>query len=451
MSSKSDSSKLRSSRFSRLAKIGGTVAKAASSYAIGKAKEKAIDILDKTEKVKSTAYKIKVATEIIQSMGELKGGIMKVGQMLASTEDLILPKELSNLFRTLQRTSPPMPDSDLDSVFMDSFAKRPEELFDYFNRKQIAAASIGQVHEAILKTGEKVAVKIQYPKISDAIKNDLSSIDQLDKLFSLFIPGKPDIKKMIVELQKVLILECDYEREKTELKRYKEIFEKEFADKIIIPKVYDEFTSDKILTVEYLEGDTYEETLENYTQEQKNELGELLYNSFLYSFCFKRRLHTDPQNGNYLFRPGKILMMDFGSTRYFQISFVQNFCLLQLAAENNNFELYKTAAKKLEICAGEDSDELIMKQFEVIRAIYYPYCSVGKYSVDDNNPFKILKDFLLTIDIAGRKVPREEFLLLDRANIGLYTKLRNWKAEVDWEKGRLQYRYKVSDYALKSL
>lgn len=443
---KSKKKSLKTSRFSRILKVGSTLAKASGYYAIDKIEEYGHKLKqDAEEKLSGQRVKIKAIQEIVQSLGELKGGLMKIGQMLSITEDLLLPKEVSDLFSKLQNTAPSMPQKDLLSVFEKSFQKRPEEIFKEFNYDPFAAASIGQVHEGVLKSGEKVAIKVQYPKIVKAIKNDLKNLDQINKLFSMLLPQTPNIANILEEIRDGLVKETYYKTEAKEMIKFKEMLGEEFPE-IVVPRVYEEYSNSQIITMEFMEGDTFEETLD-YSQEEKDHLGSLFYNSFLYTFFQKRKLHSDPQYGNFLFRPGKVILLDFGSTRTFDKTFVNHYALMNHAIEIDDVELFNHAATYLGLAHPDDSEEHFQKTYEFACKIYHPYLEPGKYRVEDLNPFKIFHNFFMSIDLKGRKSPRQEFFLLDRSLLGLFTKLKHWNSQVDWEYGRKKYRYPVSSKA----
>lgn len=438
---------MKTTRLSRLLKMGTTLAKVSGNYALDTFKEKAQELSEKKEELEGQAKRVKAAVEIIRSMGELKGGLMKIGQMLSVTEDLILPKEISHLFKTLQKSAPAMPQEKVAEVFRQDFGKRPEEIFKSFDWNPLAAASIGQVHRAELKSGEEVAVKVQYPKIVQAIKGDLKNLKQLDQMVALLFPNRPNIQTTLQELKSSLLAECDYQKEVGELNKFRGLYAEEFKQ-IIIPRAYEEFSSTQILTMDYLQGDSFEETL-HYSQKERDELGEILYQSFLFSFFQKRTLHTDPQNGNYLFGRGKIMMLDFGSTREFPLEFVEKYALLVYAVEVADQGLFRKAVLALDLLQATDDSEQFEQLFHFIKNVYGPYLEKGTYAVVDLNPIKFFKDFVTGLDLSRKSSPRREFLLLDRANLGIFTKLRDWQARVNWEEGRVRYRYDVSAAALE--
>ena len=442
-------SDFKSSRFSRLTRLSTTVAKMGVEYALGKAQEVSQNIKNSKEEAQNIAYKIKVAQELVKSMGELKGGLMKLGQMLSITEDLILPQEISELFKTLQKNAPSMSDEDLNKVFMKNFGKKPSEIFTYFESKPFAAASIGQVHIGVLPSGEKVAVKVQYPKIVNAIKSDMLNIKEFDRLLKVLIPSKPQIDNLLEELKSSLLAECDYLQEANSIELFREIFNQEFPGKIIIPKVYREFSTNEILTTEFMTGDSFEKTMD-YPQEVKDQLGELLYLSFLYCLFHSKFLHSDRQEGNYLFHKDKIIMLDFGSTRKFNDDFIHWYSLLCLSVRNLDKKIFRDCVINLGINEEFDSNEEIEKSFNLVADIYKPFLADGKYPIEDLNPFRLIKEYVSSINLEGRKAAREEFIMLDRANIGLFTKIKKWKASINWKNGRDLYQIQSENNALET-
>jgi predicted unusual protein kinase regulating ubiquinone biosynthesis (AarF/ABC1/UbiB family) len=346
-----------------------------------------------------------------------------------------LPKEISDLFRDLQKNSPPMSIKDVENVLQENFQKSSKELFLEFDTIPLASASIGQVHKARLKTGEIVAVKIQYPKIVEAIKHDFQNLHKIDKLLHALFPNKPNLDSLIEE--------CDYTHEQREMEYFKKEYQELFPA-IYIPKVFSEYSTSMVLTMEFVEGDSFEETA-NYTQEERNLLGQILYDSFLHSLWNMKRLHTDPQNGNYLFKRDQIIMLDFGSTRGFDHEFIRDYCNLMIALEEDSLENYSQLCKKLEIFKTDESPLLMQQHFSLIQKIYLPYVQPGKFAVIDLSPFELFKEMMGKIDFKGRASPRREFLLLDRSTLGLYTKLKVWKSEIDWLYGKNKFRNSVEN------
>lgn len=428
----------KSSPLSRLSKLSKSIVKASASLAVDVAKNKAQEIISNNKELKDLTYKANAAKEIIMAMSELKGALMKLGQMISITEDMILPKEISDMFKELQKNAIAMSDEDIDSVFMKNFNKRPEDIFYQFERKAIAAASIGQVHIAYLEDGTKLAVKIQYPKIVEAIRSDLKNIHKINKLVTALFPDRPDIDNFIDELKETLLNECDYSHEALQMKQFKTLFENEIPE-VHIPKVFDLYSTSEILTMEFAEGLHFDEIL-NFSAEEKNKIGEIVYKIHQCSLWKANEIHSDPQHGNFLFNKNQVIMLDFGSTRKFDKHFLIDYCALFYATETDNFELFKKAGHELGFFNTNDPDELYQNHFQLIKDIYSPYLKGGTYAVTDLNPLALIGAFIKGVDLKGRKAPKSEFLHLDRSNLGLYSKLKGLKAEVNWEYWRDHFR-----------
>lgn len=436
-------SEFKSSKLSRLLSVGAGLTKASAQLAVDMAKNKTQELLDQRPDIRDMGYKIKASKEIIQTMGELKGAMMKLGQMISISDDMFLPKEISSLFRDLQKHSPPMPNGEVQQIIFENFNKTVEELFLEFDITPIAAASIGQVHRARLHSGEFVAVKIQYPKIVEAIKYDFQNLHKIDKLLYLLYSNRPNIDNMIAELKTSLLEECDYLHEMEQLQFFKMHYKEKFP-MIVIPTTYPEFCSQQILTMEWVEGDSFEESL-NYTTEQRNFLGSSLYESYLYSLFELNRLHTDPQNGNYLFKTDKIIMLDFGSTRKFDYNFVVDYAGLLMALEEDRLDIYSTIAKNLDMFKPDEDEMILARHYRIIKDLYEPYTIAGAHAIIEINPFQLFKDFIKDINFKNRKSPRQEFLLLDRSTFGLFTKLKGWRSEINWVDGRNKFRNSIEN------
>lgn len=424
------SKKFISHRLGRISKFGKSLAKASGHLAHAAAKDKLSQLTSKAEEVKSMGQRVAAAKEIVTSMGELKGALMKLGQMISITEDMILPPEITAIFSQLQKDAPAMSDEELDEVFLESFQKRPEQIFASFERKPIAAASIGQVHRASLETGEIIAVKVQYPKIVQAIKYDISNIDRLKKILLSIFPGLPNVDTYLQELKRSLLEECDYRSELESLKFFHQKSAERFPN-IKIPLVYEKFSSKTILAMEFVEGDSFIDTLK-YPQDKRDELAQLLYD--YHNFCFYelRRLHTDPQYGNFLFTEDSICFLDFGSVRRFDENFVKSYIDLLESIEEKNLPRYKKTLIDFGFFDESDSDKLFNDHLDMVFKLYAPFLKKGKHGIEKENPFDMVKGFVNSIELKGRNTPREEFLLLDRTHLGLYTKVKQWHAQIDW-------------------
>jgi len=256
-------------------------------------------------------FAIRSAEDVAKVLGGMKGAIMKAGQMLSFIADG-LPPEAKAALATLQADVPPMAPRLAEGVIRDELGADPHELFLDFELVPVAAASIGQVHRAVMPDGRLVAVKVQYPGVDKAIRSDLDNAEFLYGLFASFALKNMDVKPMVDELRARMGDELDY--------RLEAVCQKEFADRyrdhpfIHVPDVIPERSSRRVITSDWVDGMNWKDFLEVATPEQKHTAAEVLFRFAEGSIWHHRVFNGDPHPGNYRFHPesGKVTFLDFG-------------------------------------------------------------------------------------------------------------------------------------------
>jgi aarF domain-containing kinase len=250
------------------------------------------------------------AIRILDSMGYLRGVMMKVGQTLANFPD-IAPREFVETLEQLHFDAPPMHWSLLREMVYSELGDDPEKLFADFDKHAFAAASLGQVHRAQLKTGENVAVKIQYPGIARAIDSDFRN------LFLFMLPARlnrdwENTKEQFEDLHRRLALECDYELEASHLSKARALFDD--TDAIVVPRVFRQYSTSRVLTMERLEGVHLREFVaSNPSQSERNEVGRKIVLACSRMIYSGRMMYADLHPGNFLaLGDGRIGVLDFG-------------------------------------------------------------------------------------------------------------------------------------------
>src|SRR6266550_2461560 len=267
---------------------------------------------DAQSKRKLKATHARAARRMRDEMQSLRGPAMKIGQTL-SLQTGTLPDEVLAELATLQMEAPGMHPSLVRVQVKGSLGREPEEIFRDFAPEPFAAASLGQVHHAVTREGQRVAVKIQYPGIRRAIENDFTLFRTVSKpaQASGHIP-----KTAIEEMEEQIISETDYLREADNI---------EFlADRLAplsfvkVPRVLREYSSDKVLTMSLMTGRHLEDFLApRPSQKLRNQLGAHLFELFYFQVLKIEALHADPHWGNYLFNDDAgISLVDFGCVRY---------------------------------------------------------------------------------------------------------------------------------------
>jgi len=293
------------------------------------------------------------AADIYDGLKSLKGSALKVAQML-SMEKNLLPSAYVDKFSLAQFSVPPLSGPLVRKTFKQYLGNYPEEIFDTFTAESVNAASIGQVHKAINK-GKKLAVKIQYPGVANSISSDLTLVKPVaTRLFNL--RGK-DSEKYFEEVEGKLIEETNYT---LELEQSKEITEAcSMIPNLKFPNYYPEFSCDKILTMDWMEGIHLSEyTARNNDPEQMQQVGQTLWDFYMYQMHVLKRVHADPHPGNFLVdKSGALVAIDFGCIKEVPEDFyVPYFELAQKEAiDDRNFFIDKITT--LEILRPDDSAE----------------------------------------------------------------------------------------------
>jgi predicted unusual protein kinase regulating ubiquinone biosynthesis (AarF/ABC1/UbiB family) len=263
---------------------------------------------------------LKNALRIVESSRELRGAFMKLVQMLSMRDD-IFPSEVVNILSVVQSSVPPMDYELIRAQIKNELGKYPEQLFKRFEREAFAAASLGQVHRAKLKSGEEVVVKVQYPGVDETVEQDLKNMKALLHVFTLItrdvLRQKFDASEIYQEMEERLREELDYVHEANNIA----LFQRLFADDadIIIPQVYSDLSSRRVLTMEFVDGYKFQDILAPGVEKELKDWVAIKYFHITWQQIFEFGvLHTDPHPGNYLvtYHP-KLAMLDFGSVRVF--------------------------------------------------------------------------------------------------------------------------------------
>lgn len=259
---------------------------------------------------------MKTAAQLFKVMGTLKGGAMKLGQVMSVFESS-LPEELVGPYREslskLQDSAPPMSTASVLKQMKKNLGDDWRSRFIEFDEKPAAAASIGQVHKAIWKDGREVAVKIQYPGAAGALIADLNSISRLARFIGLTIPGL-DVKSIVTELKERVLEELDYIHESRAQKQFANAFEGH--EDFLIPHVLS--ATPEVMITEWVESKPLLEIINFGTDQQRNKYGQLLLRFLLSGPKIAGLLHCDPHPGNFRITPeGKMVVLDFGATAKF--------------------------------------------------------------------------------------------------------------------------------------
>jgi len=303
-------------RHARLAAVG---ARSGAAYAVHRAR-RAVAPPGRREAL-DEAHQLRTAAQVAETLGHMKGALMKLGQ-LASYLDDGMPEPFREALASLQHDAPPMAPELCARVIRDELGDDPERVFARWDPVPIAAASIGQVHRARTHDGHDVAVKVQYPGVDDAIRADLTSTDVLFRALSLLFPGL-DPGPLVDELRARLVEELDYRIEAANQR----LFERYYAGHpfIRVPRVHDPLSTARVLTTDLATGTRFAE-VESWPQAERDLAAETIFRFVFRSLYRLHAFNGDPHPGNYLFAPGGVVtFLDFGLVKRYRPDEVQLF------------------------------------------------------------------------------------------------------------------------------
>jgi predicted unusual protein kinase regulating ubiquinone biosynthesis (AarF/ABC1/UbiB family) len=257
-----------------------------------------------------TQFAIRTAEDVAKELGQMKGVLMKVGQLVSFIAEG-LPDEAQQALAVLQADAAPMAPSLAASVVEAELGAPPEEVFRRWDDLPVAAASIGQVHRAETSDRREVAVKVQFPGVSEAIEEDLDGAEVMYAVFSALALNGLDAKGLVDELRARMREELDYRLEANNLAE----FARHFAGHpwVRIPEVVPELSKSRVLTTEWVDGMSWEQFASHASQEHKQRVGEVIWRFGQYSIQRLGAFNGDPHPGNYKFHhDGSVTFLDFG-------------------------------------------------------------------------------------------------------------------------------------------
>jgi len=374
------------------------------------------------------------ATDIYDSLKDLKGSALKLAQML-SMEKNILPQAYVDKFSLSQFSVPPLSAPLVRKTFKKSFGKFPNEIFDTFNSEAKNAASIGQVHQAS-KDGKQLAVKIQYPGVADSILSDLEMVKPIAmKMFN--IRGEHS-EVYFKEVEGKLLEETNYS---LEIEQSQEVVAAcKHIPNLQFPKYYKAMSSQQIITMDWMEGIHLSEfTNINNNQELANTLGQALWDFYLYQIHTLKKVHADPHPGNFLVsKKGQLIALDFGCMKIipdeFYIPYFELFNKDVLA----DSKLFHNKLLELEILRKGDTEEEITfftKMFHDVLSFFTQPFREDTFDFSDPNFFEniaaIGERYFKSTRTQNMNANRgsRHFIYMNRTFFGLFNLMFDLKAK----------------------
>jgi predicted unusual protein kinase regulating ubiquinone biosynthesis (AarF/ABC1/UbiB family) len=296
------------SRFTRSAKIWKLSARNSARFAVSRVR--GIGSAEERRAQLDEQFAIRTAEDVAKELGEMKGVLMKAGQLISFIFEA-LPDEAQDALATLQADAAPMAPTLAANVVKEDFGKPPEKVFLDWEDMPVAAASIGQVHKAITHDGRDVAVKVQYPGVHEAIESDLDAAEVMYAMFSSMMLKGLDAKGLVDELRERMREELDYSIEAGNLAEFEARFQGH--PWVRIPKLVPELCSPRVLTTEWVDGMSFDEFRREESEETKQRAAEVVWRFAQNAINRYGIFNGDPHPGNYKFHhDGSVTFLDFG-------------------------------------------------------------------------------------------------------------------------------------------
>ena len=376
--------------------------------------------------------KQEMPADLKSALGNLKGPVMKVAQILATIPDA-LPDEYVEELRQLQSNAPSMGRLFVKRRMSAELGKDWQNKFSSFNQEAVAAASLGQVHKAESLDGQTVACKLQYPDMNSAVEADLKQLRLAMSIYQRY-DNAINASEIYKELSARIREELDYVREGRNMALYRLMLSNE--DTVHVPDLVDTASTDRLLTMTWLDGVPILDFIKNNPQlEMRNRVAQNMFRAWYVPFYLFGIIHGDPHLGNYSIRPnGDINLLDFGCIRVFPPTFVKGVIDLYKGLRDGDEEL---AVDAYRTWGFENLDrETIDVLNHWARFVYSPLMEDKVRRIQETNSGIYGKEVVEKVHkelrrLNGVKPPRE-FVLMDRAAIGLGSVFLHLNAEVNW-------------------
>jgi predicted unusual protein kinase regulating ubiquinone biosynthesis (AarF/ABC1/UbiB family) len=411
------------------------VARAVGEFALGGATEGVRRLVAGRSAVGEASAFLSVdsARRLAARLARLRGGAMKLGQMMSLQGADLLPPEFAQALAPLRAQAAPMPRAQLRRMLGREYGRGWEERFAHFDDEPIAAASIGQVHRARAADGRELALKIQYPGVARSIRSDVENLAAMLQLLRL-LPHEVDVRAIAAQAARQLGQEADYLAEAEFLDRFATLVADE--PQLVVPRVHRDLTTARILAMDYMEGEPLETLADDgVPQATRDAIGTLLERLLFRELFEFRVMQTDPNFANYLWQPasGKLVLLDFGSSVAFEPAFVRNYARITRAVIDGDRGEVARLAVVIGYAAPGDPPALLDATTDVIMLVCEPLRHAGRYDFTASDLPSRARS--LGIDLGIRqgllRTPPPETLFLHRKLVGSFLTLAHIRARVD--------------------
>lgn len=347
----------------------------------------------------------------------------------------MLPPEIVEVLQRVQDSADYMPASQRDAVIAQDLGSEWRDLFESFEERPMAAASIGQVHGAVLKDGTRVAVKVQYPGVADSISSDLNNLSLLLHATRL-LPKGLYLDKTIANARTELAWECDYIREADAARRFHKLLSDD-TDVFTVPRIIDEASGKQVLTMERMDGIAVTK-IKSFNQEQRDWIGSQILRLCLREIIEFKYMQTDPNWTNFLYnrKTNRLELLDFGASREYPEKFVQLYTGVLQAASKRDRKKCEDLSIQLGYLTGYESKAMVNAHIDSVMTLAEPFMDFADdvYDFKDQTITDRVRSFIPTMLRERLAPPPEETYSLHRKMSGAFLLCARLGARVECKK-----------------
>jgi len=372
------------------------------------------------------------ALRLTETLADLRGAAMKLGQLLSLQGEGLLPPRLREALAQLQNHAHFMPEAQVRQVLANELGRDWKSRFAEFDFEPLAAASIGQVHAATTRDGRDLALKLQYPGVERSIDSDVDNLALLVRSLRL-MPAGLDLDAVVPELKEELRREADYAREARSQEQYRALVGGDPG--VLVPRVHADLSTRRVLASDRVRALPIEDLRSpEHPQRRRDEVGTKLLRLVFRELFEFRFVQTDPNFANYLFEPKheRVALLDFGAVRSFSAHFTGRYCELISATIAKDHDAVEELASALGLLRGDESPEAREAFARLCERVAEPLRATGTYDFAASPLAREVRE--LGVDAYTRRglhAPSTELIFLHRKLAGSYLLLAHIGARVD--------------------
>ncbi len=419
------------SRISRLARMGSLAGRIAGNVALAGSKSLAQGKKPSMSDLLLTPGNL---NQVADKLSNMRGAAMKMGQLLSMDSGNLLPDELASILERLRSDAVTMPMSQLVMVLERHWGEDWDQQFQRFSFKPLAAASIGQVHEATCQQGRHLAIKVQYPGVRQSIDSDIDNVYSLLRLTGI-IPKSLDLQPLMDEARQQLKQEADYQMEGAFLDTYRQHLQNfERNTDLVIPAYHADLSTSEILAMDFVAGESLD-SLRALPAEKRTDIMSLIFSLFFAELFDFKCIQTDPNLANYLYQSDnhKLVLLDFGAVRTFDPNFVTLYQTAMCAAIRQDKQALDSALQALGFFQSGKKIENREVVLDIFIMAAEPLRYEGEYAFGESDLAKRIQTRGLSVsrDPDDWHTPPPDVLFLHRKMAGLYLMAARLNASVN--------------------